>query len=229
MRVEAPDPGARRNGARPWSPVAPAWVIVGALVLAASGCQRESVSHFRVPKSAPAPEPAGMAAMPAGMGGGMGAPGMAGDVPPPAQPTGSSALAWTLPKGWNEVRGGGAMRYATITPPASGGKVEVTVIVLPGPAGGELANVNRWRGQIGLPPLDDAALASARKHVKTRAGDVSVYDFLGEGQQKTRVVAGFTFTEGNTWFLKMSGDASAVGARKPEFVSLLESLRLDAN
>jgi hypothetical protein len=88
--------------------------------------------------------------------------------------------------------------------------------------------VNRWRGQIGLPPLDEAALGVQRKQVKTRAGDVSLYDFSSEGAKRTRVVAGFTVAKGNTWFVKMSGDADAVATRRGEFVNLLESLRLDS-
>ena len=73
--------------------------------------------------------------------------------------------------------------------------------VLAGEAGGELANVNRWRGQIGL-PRSSAALA-AREPLKTKAGTVSVYDFKGDGGA---VVAGLTFVDGNTWFVKMTGD-----------------------
>ena len=44
----------------------------------------------------------------------------------------------------------------------------------------------------------------------------------------TRVVAGFTVSRGNTWFVKMTGDADAVASHRGAFVNLLESLRLDA-
>jgi hypothetical protein len=120
------------------------------------------------------------------------------------------------------------MRYATLKPAATG-KIDVSVVVLPGPAGGELANVNRWRGQIGLPALDEAALAGARKTLTTKAGPVTVYDFSSDGQAQTRLVAGLASAEGNTWFVKMVGDAAPVGAARPEFIRLLESLRFDAD
>ena len=108
------------------------------------------------------------------------------------------------------------------------GRVEATVVVLPGPAGGELANVNRWRGQISLPPLDEAALAKARTTLKTRAGVVNVYDFTSEGKAASRMVAGYiSAPDGNTWFLKMTGDAAPVAKGKPDFMRILESLRLD--
>ncbi len=149
---------------------------------------------------------------------------MTGDVPPPPRPEGG--LAWTLPKGWEQSVAGG-MRYATLKAPAKG-KLDVSVVVLPGPAGGELANVNRWRGQIGLGPIDAVELAAARKAVKSKAGEVALYDFTSDGQVKSRLVAGLTQAQGNTWFVKMVGDAEPVAAAHPEFIHLLESLRLES-
>jgi hypothetical protein len=118
------------------------------------------------------------------------------------------------------------MRFATLKPPVSG-KVDASVVVLPGPAGGELANVNRWRGQIGLAPLDEAGLAKARKVMKTRAGPLKVYDFTSEAAPRSRLVAGLTEVAGETWFVKMTGDADAVGAARSDFMKLLGSLRLE--
>jgi hypothetical protein len=148
---------------------------------------------------------------------------MTGDVPPPARPAGG--LRWTLPKGWTEGEGG-AMRYASFKIPVKG-TIDGSVVVLPGPAGGELANVNRWRGQIGLPPLDDAALAAARKTLSTKAGKVNVYDFSSGGASGKRLVAGLTEIEGNTWFVKLTGEAAAVGAARDDFMKLLGSLRVE--
>jgi hypothetical protein len=107
------------------------------------------------------------------------------------------------------------------------GAVDASVVVLPGPAGGELANVNRWRGQIGLEPLDEAALAAARKTLTTKAGPLKVYDFTSGGASGKRLVAGLTEIEGNTWFVKLTGDAGAVGAARDDFMKLLGSLRVD--
>jgi hypothetical protein len=150
---------------------------------------------------------------------------MAGDVPPPPPPSGEARLTWTLPKGWTQSLQGG-MRYATIAAP-SDGKLDVSVVVLPGPAGGELANVNRWRSQIGLPPLDAAGMAAARKAVAAKAGPVSLYDFTSDGQKKSRVVAGLAEVGGSTWFVKMTGDEKPVATARAEFIRLLESLRRD--
>lgn len=203
--------------------VAKASFLAGAGLLAlAIGCGRDQVSHFRVPKEAPAghPDHPGHEMEAQGM------PPAGGEMPAPPRPAGPGSLKWSLPKGWSEVPGEG-MRFATFKSPVQG-RHEATVVVLPGAAGGELANVNRWRGQIGLGPIDEAALAAARTVVKSKAGALNVYDFTSEGQAKSRMVAGLISTpDGNTWFLKLTGDAGPVAKAKPDFMRILESLRLD--
>jgi hypothetical protein len=220
MHINPPAGGARRPSIRSRS--ASAALLAGALALAVGGCRREEVTHARVKRAPEAQAPtmgAGMGAMPSG------APG-ADAVPPPPAPGQGEGLRWNLPRGWTQDAKSGGMRYATIKP-AARGKIDVSVVVLPGPAGGELANVNRWRGQIGLAPMDEASLASARKAVKAPAGSVSVYDFTSEGQAKSRMVAGLLTSGGNSWFVKMVGDAETVGAARGDFMRLLESLRFD--
>jgi hypothetical protein len=211
-------------------------LAVSAGLLLSPGCGRDQVSHASVAKEAPAPAPVmgsthgsvPMAMPPGAMPPGTMPPGsMPGaQLPPPPHPTGQGALKWALPKGWTEAQGSG-MRYATLTPPGQG-KVEMSVVVLPGAAGGELNNVNRWRGQIGLPPLDEAALGQARKAVKSKVGPVSVYDFTGAGEIKSRMVTGLLATpDGSTWFFKLMGDADPVAKAKPAFMKYLETLHLD--
>src|SRR5581483_3235424 len=188
-----------------------------------AGCPEDTVTHSRVErteasspsnslpaKSPPGAPPAVGVPAPHSMEAPAAAPpapppSMAGDVPAPPKPVGGSAVAWTLPKGWTQTLTGG-IRYATLKAPVTG-NLDASVVVLAGPAGGELANVNRWRGQIGLPPLTQEALPSARKSVNSKLGPVTLYDFTGEGTQKSRVVAGLASIGENTWFFKMTGDA----------------------
>lgn len=148
-------------------------------------------------------------------------------IPPPPAPSGAEAIQWDLPNGWTESRPGG-MRFATLKPSATG-KVDVSVIMLPGPAGGELGNVNRWRGQIGLPPVDESGRAQMRKEVKSKAGAVSLYDFASDGPDKQHMIAGLLFADGKTWFVKMVGDNDSVEASHGDFVKLLGTLRFPAS
>lgn len=190
----------------------PRWSLcAAALALCAVGCRRDEVTHFTAPKSAQGPVSAA-AALPQ-------------EHDHEREPEQGGGLKWTLPKGWTETHPGG-MRVATLTPPVKG-RVDVSVVALPGSAGGELANVNRWRGQIGLEPLDEGALARVRKTVRAKAGPIAVYDFTSDGEIKSRMVAAVATAGGKTWFWKMVGDARPVGDAAREFVTLIESVRSD--
>ena len=70
-------------------------------------------------------------------------------------------------------------------------------------------------------------MSSGRKMLKTAAGELSVYDFSSGGTKKTRTIAGLTSVQGNTWFLKMTGDAEAVATAGPAFLDLLGSVHLE--
>ena len=63
-----------------------------------------------------------------------------------------SGFTWKKPDSWIPSRGS-SMRLASFEIPCSGGVGELSIIQLGGEGGGLEANVNRWRGQIGLGPL----------------------------------------------------------------------------
>ncbi|MGC3999261.1 MAG: hypothetical protein QM767_18210 [Anaeromyxobacter sp.] len=152
LAAKRPDP------ARAFPSAAALAALLAASMLA--GCDRDGVTHFRVPRERAQP-----LAMPAAMTGAP--PGMQGDVPPP--PPVEGGLRWSLPQGWTEARGGGGMRFATLKP-AVPGKVDVSVVVLSGAAGGELANVNRWRNQNRAAAARRGRAGPAAAHGEVRRG-----------------------------------------------------------
>src|SRR4051794_18812947 len=90
----------------------------------------EDVQSYRVPE-----EP--QAAVPQHHSGSAVAPGEAVSEPP---------LRWTTPAGWEEWARG-EMRLASFRVKGENRQTaDVSVISLPGTAGGDLNNVNRWRG-----------------------------------------------------------------------------------
>lgn len=143
----------------------------------------------------------------------------------PDRPKGSAALAWALPDGWSEEAGSG-LRIATLRP-AKYPSIEVTIVALEGEVGGELANVNRWRGQIGLPPVDAVALDVARKKVASRAGEVVVHELAGPSG--TGIIAGIVPSRGTyTWFIKLTGDTASLPSVKASFYRWIGGLRFGA-
>lgn len=74
---------------------------------------------------------------------------------------GGDRPAWELPEGWTEQTGSG-MRLATIVVPTVGTPIELSVIGLPSRGEWDAyvrTNVDRWRGQMGLPTGGDDGVA----------------------------------------------------------------------
>jgi hypothetical protein len=91
---------------------------------------------------------------------------------------------WTLPKGWRE-RPGEGLRYATLEIETPGGTLEATVTKLPRDEGVDeasyaLSNVNRWRDQLGLPPIDKAELEQTAAKVELEGTTALLVNFAGK-------------------------------------------------
>jgi hypothetical protein len=87
-------------------------------------------------------------------------------------------IEWTTPAGWRQ-EAGNQMRFATLRPESKEHPVELTVTNLPGDASNVLANVNRWRGQLSLPPVAEADLPKVTKEIKIDGSTATVVDFSG--------------------------------------------------
>lgn len=160
----------------------------------------------------------------AGLGGGMGdMSGMGGMGGAMAGGGGEPALHWHAPDTWTE-KPPSSMRVGSYDVPGSAGPADMSVVVLTGEAGGNLNNVNRWRGQIGLGPIDDAELARAAKRVKSGAGDVLVVEFGGAEAGGKRMITGILAGSGQTWFFKLNGPDATVSGAREDFMKLVESV-----
>lgn len=94
---------------------------------------------------------------------------------------------WTLPGGWQSRREQG-IRFATLTAPTTP-PLELSVTHLPLPPDWLISNYNRWRGQLGQPPLEGADWQqsdTAKKEltrVQTGAGQADVMNIEGTDPQ----------------------------------------------
>jgi hypothetical protein len=93
---------------------------------------------------------------------------------PDAPPT------WELPPDWQEQTGSGP-RLATLTVAVQGQSLEVTVIELPNNNSptSVLDNVNRWRRQMQLPPIDESQLATATSELAFEEGTAVYVNLVG--------------------------------------------------
>jgi hypothetical protein len=106
---------------------------------------------------------------------------------------------------------------------ALAGNTEVTVSAFPGDVGGTLANVNRWRGQLGCAPVEAAELPKFITSLDLRGAAATLVDITSENKQK-RMMAIIAPRDGQTWFFKLLGDEPAVTDAKDAFVQFVKSV-----
>jgi len=130
-----------------------------------------------------------------------------------------------LPAGWS-VGPENSMRKATwiVTGP-NGSSAEIAVTVFPGNVGGLTANVNRWRGQVGLSPASADEIAASAKAGKVGGIDSQRF-MMTSPDGKTALDAFMTPKDGATWFFKMKGDTAAVEANAASFATFLSASQL---
>ena len=139
---------------------------------------------------------------------------------PPLNPQAAPpSRSWPSPKSW-ERQQPGPMQDVKFT--AAGGKATVTVSIFDSPTGGTLPNINRWRGQLGLEPLDEAGFSKLVEPLDLPGAKATLVDMKGAQQ---RMVAAIVSRGGSTWFFKLLGEDTAVGAEKKTFVEFMKACK----
>jgi hypothetical protein len=186
-------------------------VLVAASLLA--GCKDREIVTYRAPK-----DPAPATPVPAAGGDAMAN---------TAVPTGSGSLSWTAPAHW-VAKAPGAMRKGSFTVKGENGgaDADLSITAFPGDTGGLLANLNRWRGQLSLPPLAAGELDGALQHFDGAGLHFEVVDFVGTASgTPTRIVGAVLSRAGETWFFKLMGPEALVAAQKEDFLNFLRSVK----
>ncbi|HEY0789654.1 MAG TPA: hypothetical protein VGD78_01200 [Chthoniobacterales bacterium] len=200
-----------RRGGRLWclaSTVARA--SAPALTIAAlapmTGCDRRSVQVYEVPK-----EP------------GLNRTLMAGMVPVPA----SVPITWTKPAGWEEQAPGEMRQGSFLAHGPDNATADVSVTAFPGAAGGLESNLNRWRGQVGLPPLSGDELQQAARPITADRVPGLLVDYAApDGSKEPSRILGAVFqTPEQAWFVKMTGPRAWLEAQQETFTAFVQSLR----
>jgi len=141
-------------------------------------------------------------------------------------------LTWKTPDGWKERRKT-KERLANFHV-AGDERAECYLTLLPLPPGGMAANVNRWRRQLGLEAIDDAAVQALPKK-SLMGGNATLVDIKGafagmgsEPQAEYRMVGLILDLDKSALFMKMVGPQSVLDKEVDAFVELAASMRAGA-
>jgi len=144
-----------------------------------------------------------------------------GKLPPPR----SVPLTYTKPEGWVESK----REFSVASFRTAEGGVEITSSPLAGAAGGLDANINRWRGQVGLPDATPDQLSRDIREINLAGTKASFIDLIGpESAPRRERIVGIVLPRGNmTWFFKMRGPADQVERQLTAFQAFVESVKFN--
>jgi hypothetical protein len=143
---------------------------------------------------------------------------------PPTPPSTDSAggIRWTAPRGWQRApeRATRTVSFFIDTEQS----VECYVTILGGDAGGALANVNRWRGQMAQPPISDDELAALLRIPMLGNQAILAEIDHAETDASTQMLAAVGELSGRSVFVKVSGPRELIQSQREAFIAFCGSI-----
>jgi hypothetical protein len=150
------------------------------------------------------------------------APAASAAIAAPSAGDSTAGSKWNAPATWKVVSPGQMQIAKFLVPEQGTAKADVTIAVFPNSTGGNLANVNRWRNQIGLPPTSESEVAQLAKPLDEKNPDAILVDITNSANN--RQLIGAIVPRGGQWyFFKLMGDAAAVAPQKDAFTQFIQT------
>lgn len=141
-------------------------------------------------------------------------------LPANAVNLGGDGPAFEIPGHWQEGVAS-AMRRGSFRVTGPEGEGDISITSFPGDVGGLLANINRWRGQLGLGPISEAELPGATETLPARGIDLTLVEFDGPSQGTVTAIASHG---GASWFFRLTGPTALVARERDNFVEFLRTI-----
>lgn len=196
-------------------------VSSASIALAVSGCSDSAAVSYRIPKEREAERPAQPHSPHARAG--VAGEGMAARAVDSAS---GRELSWSAPAQWKPKPGSAVRKGSYAIGDEASAVADLAITAFPGDVGGDLANVNRWRGQLQMPAISAAELPAMLTHLDHNGLHMNVVELVsGEGAAAMRMLSAIVPFEGATWFFKLTGPAELVAREKAGFLEFLATVR----
>jgi len=180
-------------------------VIFTILVLSSASCTNKEVAVYQVPKEAPKSE----------------APAMTESAPVAATPAPSAPIQWNTPASW-KLGQAGQMRVGSFEVPGSG---DGSIVILGAGAGNITDNVNRWRGQVGLPEITESAVNAQMKTVSSGIGKAKWIKIVDSKKPEKGILGAIIISGESVVFIKLAGPIKTLDTEQANFLALVGSLQ----
>ncbi len=146
--------------------------------------------------------------------------------PSSVNPAAGASVGFKLPPGWTQ-QSEKPLRIVSFTVAQDQQSAEVIVSSLPAGSGTYEENVNRWRGQVGLPPLSAGETSPSSVIRLDDVPEARYFDLVGpdNAPDRKRLLLVWAAHGQEWWFIKMLGPESLVAAQRDAFKSFLDSFR----
>ena len=136
----------------------------------------------------------------------------------------SIEFSWTTPEAWIPAQGS-SMRLASFEVPFSTGSGDLSIIELSGDGGGLMANVNRWRGQIGLGPLSGFEIESQAEKRNNELGNFTVFRLVNPERIESAFLTAVLPLNASTLFIKLNASTEGILEIEDDFLSFCSSIK----
>ena len=134
-------------------------------------------------------------------------------------------LSWEKPESWIETSGH-AMRLVSFNVPFSNGIGDFSMTTFEGSSGGVEANVNRWRQQIGLEPLNGSEIKQSSVSRDGKLGKYEFFKLVNEKNPDSAILSAIFHLETSTLFVKLTIDSNGIEETENDFITFCKSIHL---
>ena len=132
-------------------------------------------------------------------------------------------LTWDLPETWIASKGH-SMRLASFDVPFSKGVGDLSIVSLSGASGGLLANVNRWRGQVELDPINESDILTTSSVGESKMGPYRIFKMINDKKKEKAIIAAVLPTGEKTFFIKLTADIQGISELEFSFKNFCSSI-----
>lgn len=144
----------------------------------------------------------------------------------PKHESGQKAVyKWLAPKNWTE-KALSTMRIGSYDVPCANEVGDLSISMFAGDAGGLDANINRWRGQLGLEAVSGEEVLSL---VRMTAGPLGSIFFSNMEKDGKGFLIAILPLENESMFVKLSASSDGLKAVSAEFENFCMSIYLEQN
>ena len=139
---------------------------------------------------------------------------------------------WDAPDSWIEYNSDSSMRLASYQVPYYGyesSKIDygdLSIFMFSQDSGTDQENVNRWRGQIGLPPQTELEIESSAQNESNELGLYKIFKLINKSGSDTAFLCAIMPINNNKIFIKLSISKIGINIIEKDFFDFCQSFNL---